>query len=73
MALLKVHGAVEQGNEGCHDQPGQVVCGGPPVHGAPLLHQRKCLQNKLLSAWRRHDEVAGHEHTPMAVSVHADD
>lgn len=44
MALLQVHGAVEEGNEGSHHEAGQVVGRRPPVHGVPLLHQCYGLQ-----------------------------
>ncbi len=39
VALLQVHGAIEECYEDSHEEAGQVVGGTPPVHHCPLLHQ----------------------------------
>ena len=43
MTLVEVHGAIEEGNQGGHQEAGQVVSGAAPVHDPPFLHQLKHL------------------------------
>ena len=47
VALLEVHGAIEECNEGGHEEPSQVVGRAPPVHHRPLLHQLKHLHHTM--------------------------
>ena len=53
MAFLQVHGAVEECNEGSHQEASQVVGRAPPVHHRPLLHQLKHLQHTTPSVMPR--------------------
>lgn len=59
VALLQVHGAVEECNEGGHQEAGEVVGRAPPVHHRPLLHQLKHLHHSLTCTMMSCLEFAG--------------